>query len=1252
MSKFNDIIEATIGRISLETFVDNSFPLVGETIELSTKTKYAQTTEFTTQASPGVETISTVSNVSQTEKISIQAASEGVLEQKVKSYNYLFDKIVKHYAFAMNPQTTPYFDFEVSSEVVRTNEMFSIEVTSEMGYDLSTSTSVMLIIYTENTEDVAFMSEITPDVNGKYILSNLNIYQRGFYDIEVIVSKGIDSNTRRKNKLLSVTPRLADKPTQQQIDNNDYTTIVASSLYGIELKMYETGVNDLYCVFELKSGQTDNNSGYYDALDLSLIPSGKDAYTIVLKKHIGDKYYSRILLKGSTNIDNSNSNGTPQFSYNIPLVFTIDQDEPLEIFGVSYNTVNYSGCIRNTVWDGRGYQKLDLGIKFSRFSDNLFWEDAFMLLNGTSDIEIFNCEFCNTGFTAIMAKTDPKTTNPWFWKSNFEFKNFFWHHSYIHDTGGEGCYLGYFTSEQESVVYSGPTITFKNANNEDVTYTNGTTYYKRAHEMKNLKVFRNLFKNMGYDGVQVSNATTSEFCYNVVDSGGLKNEKDQCSGASLQSMDGLIYNNIVKNHNGPAYQLGPYSVGFEFFNNVCQTFNKTDAIQFLWSIKSPDQNPSGGGDGSINDVTVMNLHNNVLICSRYTANGRNTVQMQKVFFYDNVMVNNGVNFANMTTATLALWESQKKNNAVYTFSDFLNSLSTIRMADFLHYDFRIAADSSLVNLGSGDSFVRDARGYANWNETMFPAGAYLGFYKKAIVIPLVSISINTKPGSILGSYQCAITLNPTNTTQNQVTWSSSNTNIATVNSSGLVTVLTGGTVTIKVESVDNNTIFDEFTCLCFEETINTIKLSFGNYDINGNPIGGNKFENEVNIITYLAAAATRALYNIEGISAGTFLAVDKVDELNVYSDVDSTPGVIVAGNGFTAPQMKAWTWYAGSLGYKTHKITGLAVGRYRIKIFASNNYSIRPANTGAYYRLTVDEGNYNLSGVNVYNNLDQWFTQELNVGSNGLTIIYGNNGGTNGYGKIPINAILLQQIPITSYKVRLKVENNSSIDIQFRWTMIVNGTTVEYNNSATAGQITTDDVPGELNFASSNELSYETRVGYVSTLISEDMSCLTSPSLLPPTTFTSLGRTSKTASCSFNITNSNNDTLLIFTIKVGNQSTPVYLPTVVTGTVSNVTNNSAKVSGEVTDDGGSTVTESGVSISTSPEPTIETSRLACGSGIGTFTGNITTLVHNTTYHLRAYAINDAGVAYGEEITFTTIDESETPNTVFMYIPNL
>ena len=103
-------------------------------------------------------------------------------------------------------------------------------------------------------------------------------------------------------------------------------------------------------------------------------------------------------------------------------------------------------------------------------------------------------------------------------------------------------------------------------------------------------------------------------------------------------------------------------------------------------------------------------------------------------------------------------------------------------------------------------------------------------------------------------------------------------------------------------------------------------------------------------------------------------------------------------------------------------------------------------------------------------------------------------------------------------------------------------------------------------------------------------------------------------------------------------------PTVVTTSVEEVTETTAKVVGQVTADGGAEVTERGVCWNTESNPEITDNRIVEGTGLGTFTAEVTDLEANTTYYVRAFATNEKGTSYGEEKSFTTkeIEEPSEP----------
>ena len=98
---------------------------------------------------------------------------------------------------------------------------------------------------------------------------------------------------------------------------------------------------------------------------------------------------------------------------------------------------------------------------------------------------------------------------------------------------------------------------------------------------------------------------------------------------------------------------------------------------------------------------------------------------------------------------------------------------------------------------------------------------------------------------------------------------------------------------------------------------------------------------------------------------------------------------------------------------------------------------------------------------------------------------------------------------------------------------------------------------------------------------------------------------------------------------------PGNLATITTTATTSITGSTAVSGGNVSNDGGTLVTQRGICYSTSPSPTTANTTIISGSGTGSFTSNLTSLTASTTYYVRAYATNSAGTAYGNEVSFTT-----------------
>lgn len=98
------------------------------------------------------------------------------------------------------------------------------------------------------------------------------------------------------------------------------------------------------------------------------------------------------------------------------------------------------------------------------------------------------------------------------------------------------------------------------------------------------------------------------------------------------------------------------------------------------------------------------------------------------------------------------------------------------------------------------------------------------------------------------------------------------------------------------------------------------------------------------------------------------------------------------------------------------------------------------------------------------------------------------------------------------------------------------------------------------------------------------------------------------------------------------------IPIVITSNPVGVTSISAMCGGNVTTDFGYKVLFRGICWSTNHTPTVADS-ISTDSlmryGLGEFPINISGLASNTTYYVRAYAVNANGVGYGRTLSFTT-----------------
>lgn len=145
----------------------------------------------------------------------------------------------------------------------------------------------------------------------------------------------------------------------------------------------------------------------------------------------------------------------------------------------------------------------------------------------SSNFEVDHIEIANSGFAGIMAKTDPScdavTT-----RGNFTMTNISIHDNYVHDTGGEGMYVGNSFYQHGMKLGCG---------------------IKLPHEIHYVKIFNNVVKNTGWDGIQLGSATKGAEVYNnTIENFGIMNVKNQRNGIQIgEGTGGLCHGNIIMN---------------------------------------------------------------------------------------------------------------------------------------------------------------------------------------------------------------------------------------------------------------------------------------------------------------------------------------------------------------------------------------------------------------------------------------------------------------------------------------------------------------------------------------------------------------------------------------------------------------------------------------------------------------------------------------------------------------------------------
>jgi parallel beta-helix repeat protein len=285
----------------------------------------------------------------------------------------------------------------------------------------------------------------------------------------------------------------------------------------------------------------------------------------------------------------------------------------------------------------------------------------------TTDFEVARVEVAgespnglgeNAGFAGMGIKTSPYQDCNLFSDSTRKawiMRNVNVHHNYIHDTGGEGLYIGHG-------FYKGRI----EAKCSVKTY---------SHSIEGLRVHDNIVTNTGYDGIQIKNADKDcEIYNNIITNFGTRNENAHNEGLFLgEGVTGRAYNNLIKSGTGHGIQFQGMGNN-DIYNNV------------IINAGQDGFNCSGSSMGVYIPDGFFHIFNNTIYNS--TRNGF-------VFFNNDggpkLVINNLVVKAGKLSSKGAKLDSAG--------NIFTQKTCKILFRDTLHNDLRIRSGSRAIDKG-------------------------------------------------------------------------------------------------------------------------------------------------------------------------------------------------------------------------------------------------------------------------------------------------------------------------------------------------------------------------------------------------------------------------------------------------------------------------------------------------------------------------------------------------------------------------
>ncbi len=352
------------------------------------------------------------------------------------------------------------------------------------------------------------------------------------------------------------------------------------------------------------------------------------------------------------------------------------------------------------------------------------WAMGMVLSALSTDVEIDHIEVAHAGFAGLMAKTDPDCNNSDTWRVNgFVMKNLNIHHNYIHNTHGEGIYIGF-------------TLGYKLDSGRNC---GGTEVY--GHWLENVDIHHNIVEDTGWDAIQLNLAhINSKVRDNTIYDYGTRGNWGQAFALSLGGGAYEVFNNHIVNgplEKGWGMQIINGESGTKVYNNV---FVKPKMHGIFLHNRHEFEDLNVGyyvANNTIVEPERAGVHYNTTVLHPVDPADlyRNQSEVPS-YFVNNLVVDPGYDFEGGNT-----WKQNQESYFDFNERDTRDSLltniysnimtrqiDTLGLTDVLNNDFSPSSSgSAVVDMGSSITswgITFDMNNASRPSGSAFDVGAY------------------------------------------------------------------------------------------------------------------------------------------------------------------------------------------------------------------------------------------------------------------------------------------------------------------------------------------------------------------------------------------------------------------------------------------------------------------------------------------------------------------------------------------------